>query len=99
MNRYLLFVFSLWIAVSVLAAAEPERIVVERGDRKDVFYQSIRKKPGDMDTGDLSKMLDIKKRLQVRPFQWYIDNLDPGLGGVMKWRNKWPNSNIAISRL
>jgi len=63
---------------------------------KDVFYQTLRKKPGSVEVGDLSKMKDIKRRLQVRPFQWYVDNLDPSLGGVMKLRNKWPNGNIAV---
>lgn len=65
-------------------------------DWKEAFYQTLRKKPGDIPFGDISKMLDIKQRLQVRPFQWYIDNLDPDLGGVLKWRNKWPNSHIAV---
>jgi hypothetical protein len=61
-----------------------------------LFYQSMRKKVGSIDYGDISKMLDIKHRLQVKPFNWFIKNLHPDLGGIFLFRNKYPNSNIAV---
>lgn len=54
MKRHLLLIFSLWIAVSAVDAAEPERIVVERGDRKDVFYQYQGKQYRAVELGELA---------------------------------------------
>ena len=65
-------------------------------DYKKLFYQSIRKKPGDIKFGDISERIAIRDRIQKRPFQWFLDNFLPDLHGIELLKNKHANARIAI---
>ena len=66
------------------------------GDHKRLFYQAIRKKPGDIKFGDLSERIAIRDRIQKRPFQWFLDNFLPDLQGIEMLKNKHANARIAV---
>jgi polypeptide N-acetylgalactosaminyltransferase len=65
-------------------------------DYKKLFYQSIRKKPGDIKFGDITERVAIRNRIQKRPFQWFLDNFLPDLQGIELLKNKHANARIAI---
>lgn len=65
-------------------------------DYKKLFYQSIRKKPGDIKFGDIAERVAIRNRIQKRPFQWFLDNFLPDLQGIELLKNKHANARIAI---
>lgn len=58
------------------------------GEHKDLFYQAIRKKHGDIKYGDISERIAIRDRIQKRPFQWFLDNYLPDLQGIELLKNK-----------
>lgn len=66
------------------------------GDYKQLFYQSIRKKPGDIKFGDISEREVIRDRIQKRPFQWFLDNFLPDLQGIEMLKNKHANKRVAV---
>jgi glycosyltransferase involved in cell wall biosynthesis len=66
------------------------------GSRRQLFYQSIRKKPGDIDFGDISERIAIRNRIQKRPFEWFLTNFLPDLCGIELLKNKYAGSRIAI---
>jgi polypeptide N-acetylgalactosaminyltransferase len=65
-------------------------------DYKKLFYQAIRKKPGDIKFGDISERLAIRDRIQKRPFQWFLDNFLPDLRGIELLKNKHANARVAV---
>lgn len=66
------------------------------GPHRQLFYQSIRKKPGDIDFGDVSDRIVIRNRIQKKTFEWFLANFLPDLRGIELLKNKYPNSHIAI---
>ena len=66
------------------------------GDHKKLFYQAIRKKPGDIKFGDLTERINIRERIQKRPFQWFLDNFLPDLQKIETLKNRHANARIAV---
>ena len=66
------------------------------GDHKKLFYQSIRKKPGDIKFGDISERLAVRDRIQKRPFQWFLDNFLPDLQKIEMLKNRHANARVAV---
>ncbi|CAG9811016.1 unnamed protein product [Chironomus riparius] len=51
-------------------------------DYKQYFYRVI--KNSRVPYGDLTERMQLKKRLNCKPFQWYIDNVYPRLNDIPK---------------
>jgi polypeptide N-acetylgalactosaminyltransferase len=45
-------------------------------------YLEARPRAKTMEVGDLTERIELKKRLNCRPFEWYIDNVYPKLKPV-----------------
>jgi len=66
------------------------------GEYKKYFYQAIRKKPEVIKFGDISERIEIRDRIQKKPFKWFLGNFLPDLQGIELFKNKHANSRIAI---
>lgn len=62
-------------------------------DYKHMFYDAVGNP--SIDVGDISKQLAIKAAKQVRPFSWFMDNLQPELK-VNLLKNRLKGSRVAI---
>ena len=51
-------------------------------DYKQYFYKVI--KNSRVPYGDITERMELKKRLNCKPFQWYIDNVYPRLNDIPK---------------
>jgi glycosyltransferase involved in cell wall biosynthesis len=63
---------------------------------RDEFYRAVRKRPGSIATGDLTKRLRNRIRVQRRPFEWFLERFQPELTVIYGLRNAFPGSKVAI---
>lgn len=69
------------------------------GDKyKKLFYNAVGKKPGSIETGDLTERKEIRKRLQKpdRTLTWYLKEFQPELLGIYGTKDAVRGGDIAV---
>lgn len=65
-------------------------------DRKKLFYEAINKKPGDIKFGDVSDCQNIRRNMQIRPFEWFLSKFQPELTKIYNLKNKHVGARVAV---
>lgn len=60
------------------------------------FYKAINRQRGAIQYGDIVDRLELKNRLQERPMDWFINNLQKELHGVFDLRGLYFGKNVAV---